>query len=212
MEELDLHYQEGVPLIGLVSRLTWQKGISLMQDVLADVLRHRRAAFAALGSGEPRYEQFLTDLQRQFPGRVCFYNGYSNKLAHMIEAGADLFLMPSAFEPCGLNQIYSLKYGTIPIVHETGGLKDSVELYDPDHGTGTGIVFKDFNAEGLRWALNTALDLYQDKKTWRKLMRNAMAQDFAWDKQGQLYVDLYSDLVESSRGYVSDVLTTDQST
>lgn len=191
MRELGLKYRAGVPLVGLVARLTAQKGLDLVVDVLPAMLARREFSFVALGSGEGHFADFFTQLQQRFPGRVCFYSGYNNQLAHMVEAGADMFLMPSAYEPCGLNQMYSLKYGTIPIVRKTGGLADSVELFDPASGTGTGIVFRDYNKEALWWAIDAALTLYQDKSLWKRLMSNAMAQDFSWERQGAEYVRLY---------------------
>lgn len=191
MIELGLASGGNPPLIGMVTRLTGQKGIDLIQGVLPDLLQKRSFAVAVLGSGERRYERFFTRLQQAFRHRVCYYNGYSNKLAHWIEAGSDMFLMPSLFEPCGLNQMYSLRYGTVPIVRETGGLADSVQLFDPDTGEGTGIVFRDYNNEGLAWAINTALDLYQDRETWGKIVTNGMAKDYSWDRQGAIYVDLF---------------------
>ncbi len=194
MGELGLSFHKDHPLIGIVSRLTFQKGIDLIQQVLPEVLKRREFSIAVLGSGESRYEQFFTWLQNNYRARVCYYRGFNNKLAHWIEAGADMLLMPSRYEPCGLNQMYSLRYGTVPIVRETGGLADSVKLYDPASQKGTGIVFRDYNKDGLVWALNSALDLYQDKKTWRSLMRNGMAEDYSWHKQGALYVELYTKL------------------
>lgn len=191
MRETGLMYKPGSPLIGLVARLTAQKGLDLVAEVLPALLERRDFSFVALGSGEGRYADFFSELQRRFPGRVCFYSGYNNKLAHMIEAGADMFLMPSAYEPCGLNQMYSLKYGTIPIVRKTGGLADSVQLFDPSTGEGTGIVFRDYNNEGLWWAMDAALTLYQDKKAWNRIMANAMSMDYSWDRQGAEYVKLY---------------------
>jgi starch synthase len=149
-----------------------------------------------LGSGEPRYEQFFTWLQNNLRDRVCFYRGFSNKLAHWIEAGSDLFLMPSRFEPCGLNQMYSLRYGTVPIVRNTGGLADSVQLFEPSSGKGTGIVFNDFNEQAFAWAVNAGLDLYQDKKAWNKLVRNGMAMDYSWERQGAIYVDAFRRLLD----------------
>jgi starch synthase len=195
MKELNLDSSDDMPLIGMVSRLTYQKGIELVQKVVPPLLQQRRFAMAVLGSGEPRYEQFFSWLQQHYRDRVCFYRGFKNQLAHWIEAGSDLFLMPSRFEPCGLNQMYSLRYGTVPIVRNTGGLADSVSLFEPKNGKGTGIVFNDFNDIALNWALNTGLDLYQDKQSWRKLVRNGMAMDFSWEKQGQVYVDLFQRLV-----------------
>ncbi len=189
--ELGLTTEDDAPLIGMVSRLTAQKGIDLIQSVLPEVLRARPLTFAVLGSGEPAFERFFTQLQRAFGGSVCYYNGYSNRLAHWIEAGSDIFLMPSRFEPCGLNQMYSLRYGTVPVVRQTGGLADTVDLYDPGTKAGTGVVFRDYNDAGLRWAVNTALDLFQDKEAWRRIVMNGMAKDFSWARQGAVYVDLF---------------------
>ncbi len=191
MQEMGLRYRSGRPLLGLVARLTAQKGLDLVADVIPAMLKRRDFSFVVLGSGEGKFVDFFTQLQQHFPERVCFYSGYNNKLAHWIEAGSDMFLMPSAYEPCGLNQMYSLKYGTIPIVRKTGGLADSVDLFDPSTGSGTGIVFRDYNSEGLRWAVDAALTLYQDRDAWVKIMSNAMAEDFSWDKQGSQYIRLY---------------------
>jgi len=195
MKELQLDCSDELPLIGMITRLTWQKGIELVQKVVPPLLHKRRFAMAVLGSGEPRYEQFFSWLQQHHRDRVCYYRGFNNQLAHWIEAGSDLFLMPSRFEPCGLNQMYSLRYGAVPIVRNTGGLADSVSLFEPGSGKGTGIVFNDFNDIALNWAINTGLDLYQDKKSWRKLVRNGMAMDYSWEKQGQIYVDLFRRLI-----------------
>jgi starch synthase len=195
MQEFGLDCSDNMPLVGMVTRLTGQKGIDLVQQVVPAMLEQRRFALAVLGSGEPRYEQFFSNLQDQHRDRVCFYRGFNNKLAHWVEAGSDLFLMPSLFEPCGLNQMYSLRYGTVPIVRRTGGLADSIQLFDPDTGEGTGVVFNDYKAAALGWAINYALDLYQDKKSWRKLIRNGMAMDYSWERQGQIYVDLFRQLI-----------------
>ncbi len=196
LEGLHLDYHPRRPAIGLVTRLTGQKGLDLIADVLPGLLAHRDMSFVALGSGEHHYEEFFTDLQRHFPDRVCFYRGFNNALAHLIEAGCDMFLMPSLFEPCGLNQMYSLKYGTLPIVRQTGGLADSVHQYDPATGEGTGVVFRDYNADALSWALNFALDLYDDEPSWQRAMANAMRQDYSWERQGSLYVELYRRLIQ----------------
>jgi starch synthase len=194
-KEMGLDIDAETPLIGIVTRLTYQKGIELIQKVVPDLLQKRKFALAVLGSGEPRYEQFFGWLENQHRDRVCFYRGFNNKLAHLIEAGSDIFLMPSRFEPCGLNQMYSLRYGTVPIVRNTGGLADSVQLFEPSKGKGTGIIFNDFNSIAMKWALNTALDTFQDQKAWRKMMRNGMAMDYSWERQGQVYVDLFRKLI-----------------
>jgi len=181
-------------LIGMVTRLTQQKGIDLLFDTLPEVLATRDVRLVALGSGEHRYEAFLHGLQERFPGRVVYYSGYSEELAHFIEAAADVFLMPSMYEPCGLNQMYSLKYGTVPIVRKTGGLADSVRHFDPATGQGTGIVFNDYDPAGVRWALATALEWYGWPSVWRRLMLNGMREDFSWETQGAEYEKLYERL------------------
>ena len=184
-----------VPLAGVVSRLAAQKGIELMFDTLPKVLKERPLALAALGSGEAKYEKFFADLARTFPGRVAFEAGYDEALSHWIEAASDMFLMPSRYEPCGLNQMYSQRYGTVPIVRRTGGLADSVEHYDAASGTGTGVVFNDFDSPALEWALNFALDLYAQPQHWARLVRNGMARDFSWQHQGGEYLALYRRLL-----------------
>jgi starch synthase len=184
------------PLIGMVTRLTHQKGIDLLFDALPEVLESGRVRFVALGSGEHHYERFMHGLQERFPGRAVFYSGYSEELAHFIEAAADMFLMPSMYEPCGLNQMYSLKYGTVPIVRRTGGLADSVRHFDPATGQGTGVVFNDFDPNGVRWALATALEWFGWPSVWRRLMLNGMREDFSWDTQVAEYERLYAQLAK----------------
>ncbi len=136
-------------------------------------------------------------LHRALPNRVSFFRGYNNKLAHCIEAGSDMFLMPSAYEPCGLNQMYSLKYGTIPIVRETGGLADSVQQAIAATGTGNGILFHNYEEQGLAWAISRGLELFNRRPLWKQLMRNGMAMDFSWEQQGAVYVDIFRRLAAS---------------
>jgi starch synthase len=195
LERLDLKVPLTTPVAGIVSRLASQKGIDIMFQSMPQVLQWRDLGFVALGSGDPQYERFLAELQQSFPGRVVFRRGYDDELAHWIEAACDMFLMPSLYEPCGLNQMYSLRYGTVPIVRRTGGLADSVENYDPDTGLGTGVVFNDYDSEALEWGINTALDLYAEPEQWRRIVRNGMQRDFSWQRQGGLYVDLYKRLI-----------------
>ena len=191
MKEFGLEYEFDRPLIGMIARLTYQKGLELMQQVLPGLLNERVFSLTVMGHGEPHHERFFNWLHAQFPGRVSYYQGFDNRLAHCIEAGSDLYLMPSRYEPCGLNQMYSLRYGTVPVVRATGGLADSVQHFDPARGTGTGIVFHDFDANGLRWAMNTALDLYANKHAWRRLVFNGMERNYSWDEQGELYIKAF---------------------
>jgi starch synthase len=183
------------PLIGMVTRLAEQKGIDLLYDALPQLLQARDFGLVVLGSGESRYVDFFTDLAQRFAGRVSYRSGFDDPLAHLIEAGSDAFLMPSRYEPCGLNQMYSLRYGTIPIVRNTGGLADSVEHFDPATGKGTGCLFNDYDAPAVRWAVDTVLGWYADPKSWQLLIRNAMAKDFSWQKQIAQYQSLYASMI-----------------
>jgi starch synthase len=193
----NLNADTTTPLFGIVSRMAAQKGHDLLFESLPELLDWRDFAFVVLGSGEAKYESFFEKLQKDYPGRVSFSRGYNDELAHLIEAACDMFVMPSQYEPCGLNQMYSLRYGTVPIVRKTGGLADSVVPYDPASGQGTGIVFEHFKSEALEWALNTALDLYAQPAHWARMVHNGMAQDFSWQRQGALYVQLYEKLLKA---------------
>ena len=197
LDWMNLPVTPTTPVAGIVSRMTVQKGFDLLFDTLPTILATRDLCVLALGSGERRYEDFFTELQRRFPDRVVFHRGYHDELSHLIEAGSDMFLMPSLYEPCGLNQMYSLKYGTVPIVRRTGGLADSVRMWDPATRQGTGIVFDDFDAPAMTWAMHTALDLFRHQDAWQQLMRNGMAQDFSWEVQGKEYEHLYAREVAS---------------
>ncbi|MCX5747836.1 MAG: glycogen synthase [Proteobacteria bacterium] len=199
LTSLGLPYHPNVPVLGVVSRLVGQKGFKLFDPVMFELLRKHGFQLVVLGSGEPGLEAMFATLQRQFPRQVCFYNGFKNDLAHMIEAGADMFVMPSVYEPCGLNQLYSLRYGTVPIVHKTGGLADTVTQWNPRSGDGTGFAFEHHDEAGLRWAIEAALATYKQPKHWHRLMQNGMAQDFSWDAQGKLYELVYGRLVAAGR-------------
>jgi len=198
IEAADLEIGLSQPLVSMITRLAEQKGIDLLFEALPAFLRERDCGFLVLGSGDARYAAFFEDLARSFPGLVVFRSGYDESLAHLIEAGSDIFLMPSRYEPCGLNQMYSMRYGTVPIVRNTGGLADSVQHYDPGTGTGTGCVFNDYDAPAVRWALDTALDWFADEKSWQQVMQNAMAQDFSWSRQAALYEALYRDVIAAA--------------
>lgn len=195
LEELRFSGDETAPLLGIVSRLAEQKGFDLCLPVLPEVLATTDLRIITLGTGEARYEEFFSWLQQRFPGRVVFHRGYNDELAHLIEAGADMLLMPSKYEPCGLNQMFSLRYGTIPIVRRTGGLADTVRPFDPQSGQGTGFLFDNFTPDGLRWAIDQTLRTYADRPSWKLLMSNAMAENYSWETQAQHYVEVYSWLV-----------------
>jgi starch synthase len=193
LDALGFRGQPELPLVGLVSRLVWQKGIDLCMAVLPGLLQRRAFRLVVLGNGEPRYTDFFARLAGAFPGRVSYQSGFDETRAHWIEAGCDLFLMPSRYEPCGLNQMYSLRYGTPPIVHATGGLADTVQQWDS--GRGTGFVFDHFDEGGLTWALERALDVYgQGRGQWEALQRNGMRMQFGWKHRIGEYVQLYRKL------------------
>jgi len=200
LEHFGLAYEPRVPVLGIVSRLTGQKGFELLPDILPILLHQHRVQLVVLGSGESRLERYFQWLRDSYPHQVAVYRGYSDELAHRIEAGADMFLMPSRFEPCGLNQMYSLKYGTIPIVRRTGGLADTVEAFDPATGTGTGFLFDAFESDALYGAVRQALQVWTQPESWTRMMQNGMARDFSWARQGPLYEALYADLVGAGVG------------
>jgi starch synthase len=188
--------QGRVPLFGIVSRLATQKGFDLLTDTLPKLLQTHDVRLAVVGTGEARYEKFFAGLAEKYRGRAWFFGGYDEGLAHWIEGASDAFLMPSQYEPCGLNQMYSLRYGTIPIVRKTGGLADSVVHFDPATGTGTGIVFNDFDATAMGWALDTAMTWYAQPALWERIVQNAMRCDFSWETQCNEYLKLFAELLE----------------
>jgi starch synthase len=196
LERLKLDPDPDAPLLGVVSRLVHQKGFDLCFDVLPDVLTATDLRLVVLGSGEARVERFFANLQHGFPARVCYHRGYHDELAHVIEAASDMLLMPSRYEPCGLNQMFGMRYGTLPIVRRTGGLADSVKPVDVSTAQGTGFVFEHFTPDALRWALDLALETWRDRPLWERLMRNAMREDFAWEVQARPYEELYRKLLE----------------
>jgi starch synthase len=194
--EAKLPIRDKTPLIGLISRLVDQKGFDLIAEA-ADRLFDMNIQMILLGTGEERYHQLFTRMQKKYPDKLRVYLTFDETLAHRIEAGADVFLMPSRFEPCGLNQMYSLKYGTVPIVREVGGLADTVVNYNPDTGAGTGFVFKNYTSEELLTAVRRAVDLFAKRRSWTKLMKAGMRQDFSWQKSARKYSQLFEQLVHS---------------
>jgi starch synthase len=178
------------PVIGIVSRFADQKGFDLIAQV-AEQLLEVNLSIVALGTGEPKHESLFRELASRFPGKVGVKIAYDNTLAHKIEAGADMFLMPSRYEPCGLNQIYSLRYGTVPVVRATGGLDDTIEPFDAKSGRGNGFKFEAYTGQALLGCIQQALTVYQDDQAWRKVQANGMAQDFSWKVSAVQYAQLY---------------------
>ncbi len=178
------------PVIGIVSRLADQKGFDLIREA-ADEILALGARLVVLGTGQPEYHEFLSELSERHPGRVSVTLAFDNELAHWIEAGSDMFLMPSFYEPCGLNQMYSLRYGTVPVVRSTGGLADTVEDHDAAAGTGVGFVFHEYSADAMTEAVRRAVKAFGDRDVWRSIVRRGMALDFSWEASARRYAELY---------------------
>ena len=179
-----------VPVIGIVSRFAAQKGFDLIAQIM-DRLALEEMIVVALGTGDKPYEEMFQRLNKQFPNKIAAKVAFDNAIAHKIEAGADMFLIPSRYEPCGLNQIYSLKYGTVPIVRATGGLDDTIEPWDARTGKGTGFKFTDYTGEALLATIKQALLAYRDPSSWQMLMKNGMSRDFSWGASAREYGKIY---------------------
>lgn len=194
LENLTLPFDENVPLIGMVSRMVVQKGFDIFADAAEDLM-NINAQWAVLGNGEEKYESLFRLLAEKYPEKFSVYIGFNNELSHLIEAGADMFLMPSHYEPCGLNQIYSLRYGTVPIVRKTGGLADTVLDWDEykhmGEEIGTGFSFDDYTGYALFKTVERAVGTFQNKNFWKKIQFNGMVKDYSWEKSAQKYMLLY---------------------
>jgi len=187
------------PVIGIVSRFADQKGFDLIAEKAHELMKED-VALVVLGTGNRKYEALFAALAEAYPGRVGLKIAYDNALAHKVEAGADMFLMPSRYEPSGLNQMYSLKYGTVPIVRATGGLDDSIEPFDVEHGKGTGFKFYEYSGDALLYAVRQALHHYMDERIWKRIQMNGMAKDFSWKKPASEYAKLY-EAARVARGF-----------
>ena len=191
---LSIHNKKDVPLIGAISRLVDQKGFDILSEIMDEMLE-LDLQFILLGSGGPEYHEFYREIGKKYPKKTAVFLTFDDRLAHEIEAGADMFLMPSRYEPCGLNQLISLKYATIPIVRATGGLADTVDDFDPRSGKGNGFVFAVYSSRELFQTIERALKTYRDKRTWSRLMTNAMNADHSWRASADKYIELYQKAV-----------------
>jgi starch synthase len=189
------HVDDSTPVIGIVSRFAVQKGFDLLEQIAGKLLE-LNVAVVALGSGEPAYEKFFRDWAFWNRSNVAVRIGYNDALAHKIEAGADLFLMPSLYEPCGLNQIYSLKYGTVPVVRATGGLDDTIDEWNPRQGSGTGFKFTDVSGVALLAAIERALAAFENQAGWKQLMLNGMARNYSWEQPAREYAAVYEEAAQ----------------
>ena len=196
MSDMGLQAGPGTPLVAMVTRMTDQKGFDLVERVLDELMDDEDMCFLLLGSGDKGYERFMQEAENRHRGRVCSYIGYNEELSHRVYAGADMLLMPSKFEPCGLSQMIAMRYGTLPIVRETGGLRDSVVPYNQFTGEGTGFSFANYNAHEMKATVERALQVYREEpENWNRLVRNAMAADFGFERSAEGYARLYIDLL-----------------
>ncbi|MDU7338539.1 MAG: glycogen synthase GlgA [Clostridium sp.] len=193
-EQLGLAQDAGAPLVGMVSRLVAQKGLDLVRDSFERIMQETDAQFVLLGTGEYEYECFFRDMQSRYPGRVCAFIGFAPEISRRVYAGCDIFLMPSKSEPCGLSQMIALRYGTIPVVRETGGLKDSIQ--DSGDGEGNGFTFQTYDSGDMVYALYRALEGYANQEGWDILVRRAMACDNSWGRSANEYIRLYRELLK----------------
>ena len=196
LEEFGLDSKADCPLFGLVSRLADQKGIDLLMPIMDDVIQYSNAKFILMGSGNKEYEDYFRYLEGRYPDRFKCYIGYSDPVAQKIYAGSDIFLMPSKFEPCGLGQLIAMRYGTLPLVRETGGLKDTVVPFNKYTKEGTGFTFKRFDAWDLKDTMFRAMDVYNnDREAWNGLVKQGMEKDYSWNSSALVYMDLYNKLI-----------------
>ena len=193
-EKLGLPQNRSIPMIGLVARLVAPKGLDLIAHVIEELISGENVQIVILGTGESQYEELFRNMAWKYPRKVSANIMFDNELAQQIYAAADMFLMPSQYEPCGIGQLIALKYGTIPIVRETGGLKDSVRAYNKYDGTGNGFSFANYNAHELLFAIKKALGAYDDKSVWQGIIKNAMKSDFSWQRSAKQYLKLYENL------------------
>jgi starch synthase len=200
VESFGLTYNERTPVVGIVSRFAEQKGFDLLHPMMEPFLRAHDVQFVVLGSGESSHERFFSWLQATFPEQVGVYIGYHEGLSHLIEAGSDLFLMPSRYEPCGLNQMYSLVYGTVPVVRYTGGLADTVHDADGDPENGNGFTFGWFTSSSVYDTLVRALAAYHNPPRWEAIVQRGMAADFSWELSARKYLALYEKAIARRRG------------
>jgi starch synthase len=186
------------PLIAMVSRLAGHKGFDLVRHVLEDFICHNDVQLALLGTGEYELEDFFASMAKKYPDKICAKLEYNKSLSKKFYAGADMFLMPSKSEPCGLAQMIASRYGTVPIVRETGGLYDTIKPYNEYTGEGNGFTFTNYNAHEMMTVMENAIRLYHDREAWEKMIRRVMAVDFSWNSSAEKYVELYESMIREA--------------
>lgn len=195
LKKANLEFKENTPLLGIVSRFAWQKGFELFEPII-DKLMEKNIRVIALGEGESKYEEFFKNVSRKYSNKFIVFVEYNNELAHQITASSDIFLMPSKYEPCGLNQMYCLRYGTVPVVRKTGGLADTVKDADEFGDVGNGFVFKDINPYQFCNAIERALEYYKDREKWKRIVKSGMEEDFSWNNSAKKYLEIYKRAVK----------------
>ncbi len=195
-QKFGFEYDENIPIVGLISRLFDTKGFDIISEAFEDMMK-LDIQMILLGNGEKKYHVFFDKMTRKYPKKFAAYLGFNDELAHLIEGGADIYLMPSKYEPCGLNQMYSLMYGTVPIVRETGGLADTVIKFNEKNGEGSGFVFKAYDSAAMVKELQRAMKIFKNKKVWTKIMKNGMKSDFSWNSSAKKYIELYKTILNS---------------
>lgn len=193
-DRFGLDYKEDVPIVGLIARLYDSKGLDLVQKSFDDLMK-MNIQMILLGQGDQKYHSFFEKMAKKYSKKFACYLGFNDELAHLIEAGADIFLMPSKYEPCGLNQMYSLVYGTVPLVRETGGLADTISRFNEKSEEGNGFTFKKYDAKEMVKELKRAVNIYGDTKVWQKIMKSGMKSDFSWNASAKKYIDLYKTIL-----------------
>ncbi len=196
-KEFGLEVKKDTPVVAMITRLTSQKGLDLVQRVFYEMINEEDVQFILIGTGNPEYEYFFRNMEKLYHDKVRAYIGFNENLAHKVYAGADLFLMPSLFEPCGLGQLIAMEYGTIPIVRETGGLNDTVQSYDEDTGTGNGFTFTNFNAHDMLYTYRRALHYYH-QDVWKDIVKEAISRDYSWRQSASKYNELYKEVVKNN--------------
>jgi starch synthase len=196
-EKFGFEFKSEEPVFGLISRLYDSKGLDLVEKIFPQLMK-LDLQMILLGTGDKKYHSFFDKMSHQYRDKFACYLGFNDDLAHLIEGGADIFLMPSKYEPCGLNQMYSLKYGTVPIVRETGGLADTVQRFDEKTGTGNGFVFNNYNPKDFFAEIKRALKIYKNKQQWMSIVRNGMKSDFSWHSSAKKYLDLYKTILSNN--------------
>lgn len=191
----ELNYE--IPIIGIIARMYDSKGFDLIKKAFLEIMK-LNIQMVLLGTGDQKYHTFFNKMSSKYAGKFACYLGFNDELAHIIESGADMFLMPSQYEPCGLNQMYSLVYGTVPIVRETGGLADTVIRYDEKKGEGNGFMFKKYDDKEMLKEIKRAVKIYKDKKVWQKIMKTGMKSDFSWKSSAKKYIDLYKTILDGN--------------